>query len=400
MGKLGEADIEAQYKEVQSNLKDVGDQLKTYAEQTEKEIKRTGEMHGETRAKVDEMLTKQGELQARLQEAEQKLVNASRPRDQGDRPQSVGELVVASKEMEGVDSSFRGSRRIAVPRAAITSVPGSGGDLVVAERLYGIQAIPERRLTIRDLIAPGQTSSNAVEYVKETGFTNSAGPVTEGGAKQYSDLTFGLENAPVRTLAHLFKASRQILDDAPALQSFINARGNYGLKLAEEGQLLFGNGTGANLAGIVPLAQAYSAPGGVVISGEQRIDRLRLALLQAELAEFPSDGIVLNPIDWAMIELLKDANGNYLIGQPQGNTQPMLWRRPVVATQAMPQDDFLVGAFALGSQIFDRMDVEILISTENDKDFENNMVTVRAESRLAFAVYREEAFVTGSLTAT
>lgn len=392
--------IEASQQETQKELKAVGDQIKAYAEQTEKEIKRTGEMHGETRAKVDEMLTKQGELQARLQEAEQKLVNTSRQRDQIERAQSAGEIVVASKEMEGVDSSFRGSRRIAVPRAAITSVTGSGGDLVATERLYGIQGIPERRLTIRDLIAPGQTSSNAVEYVKETGFTNNAGPVTEGGAKQYSDLTFDLENAPVRTLAHLFKASRQILDDAPALQSFINARGNYGLKLAEEGQLLFGNGTGANLAGIVPLAQAYSAPGGVVISGEQRIDRLRLALLQAELAEFPSDGIVLNPIDWAMIELLKDANGNYLIGQPQGNTQPMLWRRPVVATQAMPQDDFLVGAFALGSQIFDRMDVEILISTENDKDFENNMVTVRAESRLAFAVYREEGFVTGSLTAT
>jgi HK97 family phage major capsid protein len=64
----------------------------------------------------------------------------------------------------------------------------------------------------------------------------------------------------------------------------------------------------------------------------------------------------------------------------------------------MPLDDFLVGAFGLGAQIFDRQDVEILISTENDKDFENNMVTVRAEQRLALAIYRGEAFVTGPLT--
>lgn len=400
MGKLGEAEIEAQYIEVQGNLKEVGDQLKAYAEQTEKEIKRTGEMHGETRAKVDEMLTKQGELQARLQEAEQKLVSAGSRRDAPERPKSAGELVIASKEMEGVDSSFRGSRRIAIPRAAITSATGSGGDLVAAERLYGIQAMPERRMTIRDLIAPGQTAGNSLEYVRESGFTNSAAPVTEGSAKPYSDIEFTLENAPVRTLAHLFKASRQILDDAPALMSFINARGRYGLQLTEEAQLLFGNGTGANIAGIVPMAQAYSAPGGATVTGEQQIDRLRLALLQAELAEFPSTGIVLNPIDWAVIELLKDNEGRYLIGQPQGNTQPTLWRRPVVATQAMTQDDFLVGAFSLGAQIFDRMDVEILISTENDKDFENNMVTVRAEQRLALAVYRDEAFVTGSLTAT
>lgn len=394
------SDYEKQYTELNASLKGIGDQIKSQAESVEKQIKASGEMNTETRAKVDELLTKQGEISARLQEAEQKLVNANRDRSQPERQQSAGEIVAASKEMEGVDSSFRGSRRIPVTRAAITSVPGSAGDLVAPDRRYGIQAMPERRLTIRDLIAPGQTGSNSVEYVREEGFTNNAAPVAEGGAKPYSDIKFKLENAPVRTLAHLFKASRQILDDAPALKSFIDARGYYGLKLAEESQLLFGNGTGANISGIVPAAQIYAPPGGVVVTGEQRIDRLRLALLQAELAEFPSDGIVLNPIDWAMIELLKDAQGRYLIGQPQGDTQPTLWRRPVVSTQAMPLDDFLVGAFGLGAQIFDRMDVEILISTENDKDFENNMVTVRAEQRLALAMYRAEAFVTGPLTGT
>ena len=52
-----------------------------------------------------------------------------------------------------------------------------------------------------------------------------------------------------------------------------------------------------------------------------------------------------------------------------------------------------------GAQIFNEMGIEVLVSTENDKDFENNMVTIRAEERLAFAVYRPEAFVTGDLTA-
>ncbi|MFJ3121047.1 phage major capsid protein [Pseudomonas protegens] len=390
-------DFETQVKELNASLKGIGDQIKTQAEAVDKQIKASGEMNTETRAKVDELLTKQGEISARLGEAEQKLVNANRDRGEPERQKSAGEIVTASKEMEGVDAAFRGSRRIAVPRAAITSASGSGGDLVAPDRLYGVQAVPERRLTIRDLIAPGQTGSNSVEYVQEEGFTNSARPVAEGTAKPYSDITFKLHQAPVRTLAHLFKASRQILDDAPALRSFIDARGHYGLKLAEEAQLLFGNGTGANIGGIVPAAQVYAPPGSVVVTGEQRIDRLRLALLQAELAEFPADGIVLNPIDWALIELLKDSEGRYLIGQPQGNIQPTLWRRPVVSTQAMPQNDFLVGAFGLGAQIFDRMDVEILISTENDKDFENNMVTVRAEQRLALAVYRGEAFVTGPL---
>ncbi|MGZ7967615.1 phage major capsid protein, partial [Pseudomonas aeruginosa] len=90
----------------------------------------------------------------------------------------------------------------------------------------------------------------------------------------------------------------------------------------------------------------------------------------------------------------------YIIGSPQNGTTPTLWRLPVVETQAITQDEFLTGAFSLGAQIFDRMDIEVLVSTENDKDFENNMVTIRAEERLAFAVYRPEAFVSGSLTAS
>lgn len=390
-------DYEAQVKEINAALKGIGDQIKSQAEITEKQIKASGAMSEETRAKVDEMLVTQGELQARLGEAEQKLVNANRDHSHQDEPQkSVGALVVGSDEMKDISSPFRGSRRVSVPRAAITTA--TGGDLVPAQRLPGIVTPPPRRLTIRDLVAPGTTESNSIEYIRETGFTNNARTVAENTAKPYSDIEFALATANVRTIAHLFKASRQMLDDAPALQSYIDGRARYGLTMAEEAQLLYGNGTGANLQGLMTVAQIYAAPGGVTVAGEQRIDRLRLALLQAELAEFPSDGIVLNPIDWAAIELTKDGEGRYIIGQPQEGTNARLWNRPVVSTQAMTQNDFLVGAFKLGAQIFDRMEIEVLISTENDKDFENNMATLRAEERLAFAIYRGEAFVTGPLT--
>lgn len=390
-------DFEKQVIELNASLKQIGDQIKSSAETTEKEIKRTGEMQAETRAKVDELLMKQGELQARLQEAEQKLV-ASIEKGDPAGVKTAGQLVVESEQFDGVNSSLRGSRRFEVPRAAIMSVPGSGGDLVTPDRRPGVVALPDKRLTIRDLVAPGRTNSNSIEYVRETGFVNNAKIVSEGAQKPYSEINFELDQAAVRTIAHLFKASRQILDDAPALQSFIDARSRYGLMMAEEVEMLYGNGSGVHLHGIIPQAQAYSAPSGIVVTGEQRIDRMRLALLQAELAEFPATGIVLNPIDWAAIELTKDGEGRYIIGAPQAGTDARLWNRPVVSTQAITQDEFLAGAFSLGAQIFDRMLIEILISTENDKDFEKNMVSIRAEERLAFTVTRPEAFVTGSLT--
>ncbi|WP_235033833.1 phage major capsid protein [Pantoea sp. 18069] len=387
--------VEQAYQQVQADLKQTGDQLKQYAEKTEREIQSLGASSAETKQAVDALLPQFNALNAHMRELQQAM---ARPDNGGkDAPQTAGDLVVNSSQMEGVNSSFRGSRRIEVPRQAITTA--SAGSLVVTDRQYGIVTPPEKRLTIRDLIAPGQTASNNVEYVRESGFTNTAAPVAEGAAKPYSDITVALENAPVRVLAHLFKASRQILDDAPALRSYINARAEYGIKLAEENQLLYGNGTGANLKGLVPQASAYAAPAGITVTGEQRIDRIRLAILQAILAEFPASGVVLHPTDWAAIELTKDSQGRYLVGRPQDGTPARLWNLPVVETTAIVQNTFLTGAFSLGAQIFDRMAVEILISTENDKDFENNMVTIRAEERLALAVYRPEAFVTGQLVA-
>jgi HK97 family phage major capsid protein len=116
-------------------------------------------------------------------------------------------------------------------------------------------------------------------------------------------------------------------------------------------------------------------------------------MLQAELAEFPSTGIVLHPSDWAAIELTKDKNGGYIFANPQNLATPVLWGRPVVPTQAMTVDTALVGAFRLGAQLFDREDANVVISTENQDDFIRNMITIRAEERLALAVYRPQAFV-------
>ncbi|OCG59923.1 phage major capsid protein [Gilliamella sp. Nev3-1] len=389
------AQLEQEYKQVQADLKSVGDTLKGYAEKSEKEIKAHQQLSAESKANADTALAKFNELQAKLNDITQKL---ERPRDnQKEAVQSLGQMVVESESFRNanMNASFRGSVRVNAPRSAITTTTTN---IVAPDRQAGIIAPPVRRMTIRDLLIPGTTNSNSIEFVRETGFTNNATTVGESNAKPYSDITFGLVNSPVRTIAHLFKASRQILDDVSGLISYIDGRARNGLQLAEEKQLLFGNGSGSNILGIVPQASSFTPS--LSVDNATAIDRIRLALLQSVLAEFPANGIVLNPIDWAGIELTKDKEGRYLIGNPIDGTTPRLWNLPVVATQAMNSNNFLVGAFNMAAQIFDRMDMEVLISTENDKDFENNMITIRAEERLALAVYRPEAFVTGEVTPT
>ncbi|MDK4627576.1 phage major capsid protein, partial [Kingella kingae] len=60
--------------------------------------------------------------------------------------------------------------------------------------------------------------------------TNNADVVAEGTLKPESTLTFEPTSAPVVTIAHWIQATRQILSDAPMLESYISTRLIQGLK--------------------------------------------------------------------------------------------------------------------------------------------------------------------------
>ena len=118
-------------------------------------------------------------------------------------------------------------------------------------------------------------------------------------------------------------------------------------------------------------------------------------MLEASLALYPADGIVLHPADWMVIETTKDADNRYIFANPLAMAGPVLWGRRVVPTLSMTEDKFLVGAFRTAATVYDRMDTEVLISSEDRDNFVKNMLTVRAERRLALAVKRSAALIYG-----
>ena len=373
-------------------LKEITDTVKNFGEDITKKMVSGQKLSDEIKEKADKALTAQGELMARIDEVEQKL--SRRGGKEEAEHKSLGKMVIENEDVKSyMDRKPRGG--VKIDAKAITSAANSGEALVDPDRQTQIITQPDRRMTVRDLLTPGTTGSNAIEYVRETGFTNAAAPTAENTAKPESNITFELVTTGVKTIAHWIPASKQILDDAPMLMSYVDGRLRYGLAFEEELQLLKGDGTGQNLNGIITQATAYVAP--FVVAAETEMDKIRLAMLQAVLAEYPTTGTVLNPTDWARVELTKDSEGRYIIGDPKTSTTPTLWGRPVVQTQAIDVDKFLTGAFQLGAQVFDREQATVEISTEHADNFTKNMVTVRGEERLALAVYRPEAFIYGDL---
>jgi HK97 family phage major capsid protein len=401
------ADDGRELKKLTGDLEKAIGEVKSFAEKAETEMKNLGTITNETKVKADEAIVKHQEVGDRIDALEQKVAR----RGGGDQEprKSLGQEVTDNDEVQAFLKAARGGAKGSVSvnvKAIISSLTtdanGSAGDMIVPMRVPGVIAPAQRRLTMRDLISVGRTSQNAIQYVKETGFTNLAATVSEttGATKPQSEIKFDLVTAAVTTIAHWVLATRQILDDVPMLQSYIDGRLRYGLEYIEDNQILNGAGTGTDLNGIYTQATAFTAAaaGVPVTAGITRIDVLRYAILQSALAEYFPDGIVLNPTDWALIETTKDADGRYIIGNPQDGAQPRLWRKPVVETTAMVADKFLVGAFKMGAELFVREDANVQISTEDSDNFRKNLVTILAEERAALADYRPEAFIKGDFS--
>ncbi|NTB96912.1 phage major capsid protein [Agrobacterium tumefaciens] len=402
--------IEKLLADVKNSLKEVTDGVKQTAEEALKQAKQSGTVTDELKQQADKLLLTQSklseahdkltekveQLSTRNTDLEQRL--ATRRGGGQDDPKSLGQMVAEHASVKQfVENGSKGAVSVTLNNAITTST-GSAGALVTPQRDAEIVGLPRRQLFIRSLLQQGRTTQSSVEFARLKARTLNAAMVAEGAMKPESGLEWEQADANVRTIAHWIPVSRQAMDDIPQLQSEIDGELRYGLDFVEEAQILKGDGTGQNLHGLVPQATAFLAPAGITVESKNKVDVLRLAILQASLAEYPADGIVINPIDWADIELMKDGEKRYLFASIVQMMGPQLWGRPVVSTAAMDQDDFLVGAFGMAAKVWDRMDTEVAISSEDRDNFVKNMLTVRAEKRLALAVKRPAALVTGDFT--
>lgn len=392
--------------ELVAELKKNQDEVKQYHSKIESEydavkgrMDKGDKVTEEMKHNLDELLTKYNGLKTQVSDMEQALArNEATP----SRKKSMGEMVTDSERFKSVGNFSREDRiRVDINTKELGSSSGNGSEFdysagaLVQPHYTKVVQLPDQRLTVRDLLTSGRTDSNIIIVPREELFDNQARVVIEGQRKPESNINYTQESVSVVTVAHYTKASKQILDDASGLRSLIDGRLQYGLKFKEEQQLLHGRG-GNELTGLIPNATEFDNP--VSIKEYTSIDILRLAMAQVILSNYSATGHVLHPKQWTEIELSKDDIGRYIIGNPQGQAQPMMWGLPVVATPSMTEGQFLTGAFKMGAQIFDRWEMTVNISFSNEDDFVRNMVTILCEERLALAIYHKGAFVTGALT--
>ncbi|MEJ7763652.1 MAG: phage major capsid protein [Thermomicrobiales bacterium] len=300
---------------------------------------------------------------------------------------------------------------------ALLTTTGQPSDLIVPQRVPGIFQPNEAPLTMRDILLSGQTQSDAVLFLRELAFTNSAAEVAEAtsittGAKPESGITFEQATAPVATIAHWIPITRQTLEDVAQMRSYVEQRLVIGLQRREDNQFLNGNGTGGNLTGILNttgiqvlddvVTTGYFAVNPVRDAGtpNENFNRIMRAKTQISITgDAMANFVVLHPRKVEQFLTTTDTTRQYLGGGPFNPTgTPNLWGTRVVVSENIAETVALVGDGTL-AQVWDRMSAQVYVTDSHSDFFIRNIFVLLAEERVALTVYRPAAFAKVSLVA-
>lgn len=267
------------------------------------------------------------------------------------------------------------------------------------------------RLVIADLLGAGTIAGNAISYFVEGALEGAYATVAEGAGKpqlHMADPTTITD--ALRKIAGFVKLTDEMIEDLDFVVSEINGRLMYELARFEEQQILAGNGTGTNLLGILNRNGIQTLASD---TAADNADALFRAMTRVQLnSGLDADGIAMHPLDYQEMRLSRDGNGQYYGGgyflPPYGESpseggimspfQPV-WGMRTVVTPAIPQGTAVVGAWRQAATVYRKGGVRVESTNTHANDFTNNLVTIRAEERVALAVRYPAAFVRVTLAA-
>lgn len=368
-----------------------------FSEKADNEIKSIGKVSQDTKTAIDNLGIKQRELADEILQLKQRQVLPI----EMSQTDGWGSQFVKSEEYTGRVHLLKGNRQFGSIGFEVKNTLTGSDTTVAPDRKPGIVPGAYAPLTLEAFLPSLPTSSNAIEFTKENVFTNSAAEAAEGVAKAESALTWTLVNMPISTVAHWIKISRQLASDNAALAAYVDTRMRYGVNRRVETQLVAGDGTAPNISGILDSGNftAHGYADAALGSTLKKLVLIRKIIGDLQAAGDDPDGILLNPADWATIDidLFTTAAGQSLRTINDAG-QPMLFGKPIIVSVGMTADNVAVGNFGMACTVYNREGVVVEMSDSDSDNFTKNLITLRAERRLALSTERPAAIRAGDLT--
>lgn len=367
--------------------------------------KKLGELEKDrktSQSAINSELKRLGEEQTKLAKAlsefEQK--NLSAPQDTNANL-SLGEIFVKSDSYQNFSNTHQAFFEF--DKAASTTAAANSATRTSVSAPYmlpGILTLPDSPLKIEALFQHVPISENSVQYVKEGAMTNNAAVVAEAGNKPETTFTAPtIKTADIVTVAHWTRITKQLSADSVALTAYINQKLQYGLSATIETQLINGEGGSTELPGMLYTGN-YTDPSKEIQpslpTGADLFDYALFLKSKMESSNILPEYFIFNPSDWTALAALKDKQGRYLLGGPQTVATKSLWGVPVITSASVTAGKFLLANFSLAGTIYDRETMSLAMSESDSTNFTQNLITLRVERRLGFAIEQTAAIYGGA----
>lgn len=239
---------------------------------------------------------------------------------------------------------------------------------------------PRAESVIRKYASVAPTQSRSLVYADYVSKEGDAAWVPEGGLKPLMDAKLEEKTVTAGKVAIVAKFTEETLADFPAFVAEVQNEMVNKIGIKEEDGILNGSGTGGEIKGVAADMPAFALDGLEVKNGNE-FDAIVSAYTQVVATSemnYRPNLVLLNPVDYAKMQLTKDANGGYL--RPFQYNGELVPGMRVEATNRVAQGTFILGDFGY-LNIRDLQNVTITFGWEND-DFRKNIVTCIAEKRL------------------
>ena len=323
-----------------------------------------------------------------------------------DTKMDYGSRFVSSNEFKAFKSALRdrnASIRLELAAAPETTQASNSATRTSLAQPYeaGIVTDPRQVLAIESLFGKINIDVNAYQYIKY-GFVTTetaTGPavVSEGSAKPESNYSGTIETGTIKTLAHWTKMTEQMIADNGNIVTFINDDMQYQLNKVIDAQIVNGTGSG-QLKGLSASGNYTDyITGAGIDTGDTVIDLILKVKTKMEAANIRNISLLLNPVDWCKVLCSKNVNKDYLIPGIVDIPQQRIWGVPVILSGSVTSGKFHMGNFYEGGKIFERQGVTVEMARSGD-DFEKNLMTLRVERRMDFAVVQPKALAYGDFS--
>lgn len=376
--------------EIKNLLDQQGTSIKSAMEKYQGQIDTLGKVDTEVKNELRELTESFKSLSTSLNEVAQKQADGFKA---ADPVLTAGDEFVKSAQYQALVKGEAQKVRLEV-KNTVTSTSNT----VLADQRQGIIPGSFVPLTVRQVLRAIPVSSNMVNSIRETGFTNAAAFTAQGAAKPESSNTFAAYNVPVETVAHWIKVSNQLLADSPAIVAYIETRLRDGLAQKIEDQLINGDGTAPNLSGLTDAGNfiAYTPT-----AGDNLIDAINRLKYSMWATGNTPDTVIVNPATWGEMERTRETytggKGEYLYGMPGMNAGMNPFGLRIVISTYLAAGKIIVAKLDNSATVFNRSGSVIEMGYIND-DFTKNLITIRAEERLGLGVDRPAGIYYGDFT--